>query len=229
MKALNNDHPAKLVWESLPVTEVRSVFFEKLNSIQSSIQFSNNKAQIITVTSAHKGEGKTFTSMNLAAVYAMQGKRVLIIDADMHNPRLSKSFQQVNKPGFSSVLTGAMTYQEVVQTTGIENLFFLPVGPLPPAPTKLLNSEHFKDFMMCVREEYDLILFDTPPILLISDSRTIGAASDGVVLVIKAAYTKKADIIRAIDLIEAKQDKFLGAIFNDKKLSKREMATYSYY
>ncbi|MBC1490848.1 CpsD/CapB family tyrosine-protein kinase [Listeria booriae] len=229
MKMLNNNHPAKLVWESLPVTEVRSVFFEKLNSIQSSIQFSNNKAQIITVTSAHKGEGKTFTSMNLAAVYAMQGKRVLIIDADMHNPRLSKSFQQVNKPGFSSVLTGAMTYQEVVQTTGIENLFFLPVGPLPPAPTKLLNSEHFKDFMMCVREEYDLILFDTPPILLISDSRTIGAASDGVILVIKAAYTKKADIIRAIDLIEAKQDKFLGAIFNDKKLSKREMATYSYY
>ncbi|MBC1290929.1 tyrosine-protein kinase family protein [Listeria booriae] len=229
MKMLNNNHPAKLVWESLPVTEVRSVFFEKLNSIQSSIQFSNNKAQIITVTSAHKGEGKTFTSMNLAAVYAMQGKRVLIIDADMHNPRLSKSFQQVNKPGFSSVLTGAMTYQEVVQTTGIENLFFLPVGPLPPTPTKLLNSEHFKDFMMCVREEYDLILFDTPPILLISDSRTIGAASDGVILVIKAAYTKKADIIRAIDLIEAKQDKFLGAIFNDKKLSKREMATYSYY
>ncbi|MBC2675422.1 tyrosine-protein kinase family protein [Listeria booriae] len=229
MKALNDNHPAKLLWKNLPVTEVRSVFFEKLNSIQSSIQFSNNKAQIITVTSAHKGEGKTFTSMNLAAVYAMQGKRVLIIDADMHNPRLSKSFQQVNKPGFSSVLTGAMTYQEVVQTTGIENLFFLPVGPLPPAPTKLLNSKHFKDFMTCIREEYDLILFDTPPILLISDSRTIGAASDGVILVIKAAYTKKADIIRAIDLIEAKQDKFLGAIFNDKKLSKREMATYSYY
>ncbi|MBC1457800.1 tyrosine-protein kinase family protein [Listeria newyorkensis] len=229
MSTLKKSHEDKLMWDKLPVTEVRSVFFEKLNSIQSSIQFSNNKAQIITVTSAHKGEGKTFTSMNLAAVYAMQGKRVLIIDADMHNPRLSKSFQQVNKPGFSSVLTGVVDYQEAVQETGLENLYFLPVGPLPPAPTKLLNSEHFQTFMACVREEYDLILFDTPPILLISDSRTIGAASDGVILVIKAAYTKKADISRAIDLIEAKQDKFLGAIYNDKKLSKREMATYSYY
>ncbi|MBC1475365.1 CpsD/CapB family tyrosine-protein kinase [Listeria grandensis] len=229
MRRLKSNEQNGLEWDKLPVTEVRSVFFEKLNSIQSSIQFSNNKAQVITVTSAHKGEGKTFTSMNLAAVYAMQGKRVLIIDADMHNPRLSKSFQQTNKQGFSSVLAGAVPYQEALQATGIENLSFLPVGPLPPAPTKLLNSVHFQTFVEDVRAEYDLILFDTPPILLISDSRTIGAASDGVILVIKAANTKKADIMRAIQLIESRHEKFLGAIYNDKKLSKREMSTYSYY
>lgn len=227
---MNSNTLEKVVdWDKLPSIQRKSILFEKFNFIKSSIQFSSNKAKILTVTSSVKGEGKSFNSMNLAASYAIQGEKVLIIDADMHNPALTKQFKKEREPGLSNVLSGRYEINDVLQKTSLDNLSFISSGTIPPSPNKLLSSDLFVNFIEQIRDLFTIIIFDTPPILLISDARIIGSKSDNVVLVIKAGLTKKRDISRSIQLIESSGKNFLGVIYNGKRLSKKESKLYHYY
>ena len=124
----------------------------------------------IAVTSTIPGEGKTFIAINLAAIIAMQGKRVLLVDVDLRKPRIHKIFDLPNSAGMSTLLNKRSVKEDVTFSTSEENLWAIPAGPIPPNPSELIGGEHFVKFLNEVKTSFDVVIFDTPPIGLVTDS-----------------------------------------------------------
>ena len=142
------------------------------------------------------GVGKSFVSQNLAAVYAESGKRVLLIDADLRKGRLHKEFGIKRGNGFSQVLLREVEPEKVISSTEVENLFVLPCGNVPPNPAELLGSKHYQELIEQFKQQYDLLIIDTPPIMLVTDAALACRVAAQIVMVIE--YNKHS--------IEAIQD-----------------------
>jgi tyrosine-protein kinase Etk/Wzc len=198
-----------------------SVLAESFRSIRTSLRYliKENDHPIISITSTISSEGKTFISINLAAIYAMLGKKVLLIGLDLRKPRIHRIFDISNSEGMSTFLSGNCDYDKVIKKTKIENLFYAVSGPVPPNPAELIEGSVMKSFIARIKNEFDLIIIDTPPVAIVSDALLLADYVDVNIFVVRQRYSSK----NTLDLIEefhkSERLKGIGIIINDISLS----------
>ncbi|PEX06318.1 capsular biosynthesis protein [Bacillus cereus] len=206
---------------------------EKFYQIQTNLQFSrtvdNQVLKSLVITSPNKGEGKSFCVWNLGKSLATNNRRVLLIDGDMYKARLSKNLNVYNQPGLSDILISGKHPSEVIVDTMQSNVYILPAGTLPPNPVKLINSGRMREIINLLEKEFDMILFDTPPVLVLSDSRIISNMCNGVIVVVRCGLTKKKDLAATMELLNKANTYVVGTILNGRTYGRREMSSYSYY
>ncbi|GAF08063.1 tyrosine-protein kinase EpsD [Paenibacillus pini JCM 16418] len=172
---------------------------EGYRALRTNIQFSTLDKHIrtIMIASAQMNEGKTTTVSNLAVTYAQEGKKVVVIDADLHKPSLHHVFIQPNHVGLTSLLSGQQQLEDVLCKTAIDNLSLITSGPIPPNPSELLGSKYMSELLKQLKDEFDVILFDSSPILAVTDALIVSAYCDGVVLVVHGGKVKKGAVQKA--------------------------------
>ncbi|EEK76134.1 hypothetical protein bcere0009_49820 [Bacillus cereus R309803] len=178
------------------------------------------------ITSAKPSEGKTTTTANMAVVFAQQGKKVLLIDADMRKPAMHQMFQTDNIFGLTNVLTHSERLEKCVQMTSVDNLHFLACGPIPPNPAELLGSKSMQELLAQAYSMYDLVIFDLPPILAVTDAQIMANVCDASILVVRSEATEKEAAVKAKGLLQSAKGKLLGVVLNDRE---REQGLYYYY
>jgi capsular exopolysaccharide synthesis family protein len=173
----------------------------------------------ICITSSIGGEGKTFSSMNLAANFSQNNKKTILLSLDLRKPRIHKSFNLSNAVGISTYLIGRSTYEEIIVQTNISNLYVATSGPVPPNPAELLGSKAMESFMERVKSEFDIIVMDTPPLAFVIDSLLMSRFADITIYVIRQNYTSR-DVFKLINDQHFKGNlPNLGILINDVKLS----------
>ncbi|WP_419881729.1 CpsD/CapB family tyrosine-protein kinase [Peribacillus sp. B-H-3] len=219
------EHKRKLVTRLNP----KSPISEQYRTIRTNIQFSSVDKEIRTlvVTSSGPTEGKSTTVANLAVVFAQQGKSVLLIDADLRKPTAHYTFNLTNTFGLTTVLTKQMELRDAAVKTEEKNLFILTSGPIPPNPAELLGSKAMEEFMETVKEEFDIILFDTPPLLTVTDAQVLANRSDGTILVVSSGRTETDAAVKAKEALTSVNATILGVVLNNKKV--KEGQYYYYY
>jgi len=210
-------------------TDPKSPISEQYRTIRTNILFSSvdREIQSLMVTSAGPSEGKSTTSSNLAVVFAQQDKKVLLVDADMRKPTMHYTFQAMNYSGLTNVLTKQIGLSKAVQSTEVENLYILPSGPIPPNPAELLSSQAMEDFLAEAYQEYDLVIFDTPPVLAVTDAQVLANQCHGSVLVVSSGNTEIEAAQKAKELLQSAKGKLLGVVLNNRKI--KESNYYYYY
>jgi capsular exopolysaccharide synthesis family protein len=173
---------------------------ESFRSLRSNLNyFTGNKTkQVFMVSSSISGEGKTFTTINLATVFALSGKKTLIVGADMRRPKIFEDFGRENQVGLSTYLSGISDFHQVIQDTEIKNLFLISGGPVPPNPSELLLTDRFELFVKLALEQFEFIIFDTPPLALVTDAFVISKFVNHTVFVLRQNYSPK-EFVRSID------------------------------
>ncbi|CAM3832581.1 CpsD/CapB family tyrosine-protein kinase [Mesobacillus thioparans] len=206
----------------------KSPISEQYRTIRTNIEFSSvdEDIQTIMITSAGPGAGKSTTAANLAVVFAQQEKRVLLIDADLRKPTVHYTFNLTNTFGLSSVLSKQMQLVEAVDESEIENLGILTSGPVPPNPAELLGSKAMNQFLAEAKQHFDVIIFDTPPMLAVTDAQVLANKCDGSILVVYSGKTEMDEAAKAKELLTNTKSKLLGAVLNHKKL---QSSDYYYY
>lgn len=172
--------------------------------------------KIISVTSALPDTGKTTVSVNLALMFALSNKKVVVVDADIRKGRVAKFFRFKHTDGLSNYLAGQIPLKEIVQQSKInENLYFIPCGAHSPRPYELLESEEMKKLLQTLREEYDYVIIDTSPILLVADALAFVDAVDGTVLVCRQNHSNINDVEKAVGKLKFAGANLLGCVVND--------------
>src|SRR5690625_1936621 len=167
------------------------------------------------------------TTANLAVVYAQQGKKVLLIDADLRKPTVHYTFRMDNLRGLSNILVNEMKLEEVAYSTSVDNLDVITSGPIPPNPSELLGSKRMKHFIQEANRVYDLVIIDTPPVLAVTDAQVLANLVDGSLLVVRSGQTEYETAGKAKEALERSTSKLLGTALND--LPKKGSNSYYYY
>ena len=176
---------------------------EYYNSIRTNIQFSGRDYKAIVLTSVQPGEGKSTTSINLAISFAKAGFKTLLIDANVRNSVMSGAFKSDDRyEGLSSYLSGNAELSSVISRTDVPNLMLIPSGQVPPNPTTLLQNSNFNFMIDTVKELFDYIIIDTPPIGLVIDSAIIAQKADATILVTEAGSIKRRFVQKAKEQME---------------------------
>ena len=173
--------------------------------------------RVIMMTSSLHAEGKTITSLNLSCVMAqtINKPKILLIDADMRRGRIAK-YLGIDQPlGLSELLSGQATLEQTLFNTELENLTFMACGAIPHNPAELLDSENMKNLINDVRQRFDFVLIDTPPIIAVTDSGIVGTLVDGVVMVIQAGRTQRGIVNRASELLYQAHAKLIGHVLTN--------------
>lgn len=182
----------------------------------------------IMVTSAVPREGKTTAVANLGMTMAQAGSRVLLVDADMRRPGLHRFFQLGNKVGLTSVLGDQADITQAIQPTKLPGLSLLTAGPSVASPADLLASRRMADLVKRLEEQYDILLFDTPPVITVVDAMVLGGTCDGVILVVRSGAVPHEVVSRAKRQLENARARVLGVLLNAFDF-KREAYSYYYY
>jgi len=227
-KAQKNDKMLTLKRRLLAHNSPKDPVAEQYRTIRTNIQFSNVDQDIktIVVTSSGAEEGKSTTTSNLATVYAQQGLKVLLIDADLRKPTGHYTFRLENHIGLTNVLTRQSTLAQAVQESEIPYLSVLTSGPIPPNPSELLASAQMAELLKEMKEQFDMIVFDTPPILAVADAQILANQVDGTILVVSSGKTEKDAALKSKELLSNAQGKLLGVVLNNRKV---EEGNYYYY
>ncbi|WP_148359290.1 CpsD/CapB family tyrosine-protein kinase [Peribacillus simplex] len=207
-------------------TNPKSPITEQYRIIRTNIQFSSVDKEIktIVVTSAEPNDGKSTTAANLAIVLAQEEKKVLLVDADLRKPSIHYAFNLSNIHGITSVLTKKMDLRKTISNSNVPNLDILTSGPIPPNPSELLNSKAIETAINEMKGIYDYIIFDTPPVLIVTDSQIVANKCDGVIMVVASGKTNKQSAVKAKELLEKANTALLGVVLNGI-----ESNTSSYY
>lgn len=174
-----------------------------------------NPLRSILVTSANPSEGKSTTVSNLAITFAQTGKKTILIDTDMRKPNLHNEFGADREPGLTEVLYEGVPLEEALRNTRLENLDLLVCGAIPPNPSETLGSSRMKDLVQNLRERYDVVLFDSPPVLAVTDPAVLATLSDGVVIVASAGNTRVEALERAVEVLKGVGARLLGIVLNN--------------
>ena len=215
----------KLVTQIAP----KSPISEQYKTIRTNINFSSvdRDMRSIMVTSSGPGEGKSTTAANMAVVFAQQGKSVLLVDADMRKPTAHYTFNVTNTFGLTTVLTRQKMLREVIHPTEVEHLDLLTCGPVPPNPAELLSSRSMEEFLVDVYSDYDMVLFDTPPVLAVTDAQVLANQCHGTILVVSSGTTEIESAQKAKELLQSAKGKLLGVILNNREI--KDTSYYYYY
>ncbi|MBT3202055.1 MAG: polysaccharide biosynthesis tyrosine autokinase [Phycisphaerales bacterium] len=174
----------------------------------------DGEAKTILVTSPTAGDGKTTMACNLSIAMAQAGQRVLLIDCDFRKPRVHKVFKMDGEVGMSNVLAGRSELSDAIQLNGVQNLSVLPCGPTPPNPSEMLNSQAFLDVLEKIKDEYDHIIIDSPPVMPVTDSRILAAVCDQTILVIRAEKSTRKAAEHASEGLRSVGARILGVVVN---------------
>jgi capsular exopolysaccharide synthesis family protein len=193
-----------------------SVVSEAYHTLRTNLQFFETDRQIKTllVTSAGPGEGKSTTVANLALTLVQTGKRVCIVDTDLRKPVQHKLFKRSNEFGLTSIFAGVTEKRRLIAGTGFANLYLLPCGPIPPNPAELLASSKMVEAVRNLHKDFDHVLFDSPPVLLVSDALVLSTLVDGALLVIRAGEATIPTSQHALESLQSVNAKVVGSVLN---------------
>jgi capsular exopolysaccharide synthesis family protein len=217
--------------ELITVSDLRSAGSEAFRTLRTNLLFSQavQSVRTIIVTSAGPSEGKTVTVANLAVTFAQQGLKVLIIDCDLRKPRQQSIFGIKREPGLTQVILGFNSAAEAIQPTTVDGLFVLPAGTLPPNPTDLLGGDRMRALLTELKDEFNLIILDTSPLLVAADAAALGTYSDGMLLVVRAGKTDKRAAQRVVQQLRTVGVRILGGVLNDPDAKVPHYGGYYYY
>jgi polysaccharide biosynthesis transport protein len=218
----------------LPHLDARSPISESYRGFRTSLLLASaSSPKVIVITSSFAREGKTTTSVNLATVLAQMGKPVLLADADLRRPRLQKVFRGKMNLGLVNYLAANIPLEDVIQETQVPNLSVILSGPTPPNPSELLASDRMKQLIHEVRNKFAYVIFDSPPVMAVTDSIVLAAAADGVVLCVHGGQTPRELVQRASDKLRQSNIPVLGALLNNLDLQQYgysfKRSYYDYY
>ncbi len=209
----------------------RSAIAEAFRTFRTNLQFLevDNPPRVLVVTSSLPGEGKTTTAMNLALALAEAEHNVVLVDGDMRRPKLSGCFDLVGSVGFSTVLAGRASLEDVLQTTRFPGLTVLTSGAVPPNPSELLGSLAAQKVLNELRAAFDYVVVDSSPLLAVTDTAVLAAESDGVLVIARFAETKIEQLAHGVGNLKNVGARILGAVFTMTPPRGNASYTYTYY
>lgn len=212
------------------VNKPTAVVSEQFRTIRTNIQFSmvDQDLHTLSVTSAGPSSGKSVVSANLAATFANEDKKVLLVDADLRKPTVHKTFKVRNTEGLTTLLTNRDTkVADVIFRTHTDGLYILTSGAIPPNPAELLASKRMIEVMNEMKNYFDLIIYDLPPVLAVTDAQVLSSKTDGTIFVVPKGLVNKDQVIQSRDLLDKVNANVLGAIIN--RVEKTDDNYYYYY
>lgn len=211
-------------------TKPRSPISEAYRGLRTNLQFASvdGGVKTVVVSSPAPREGKTLTASNLAITEAQASRKTLLVDTDLRRPMIHHLFNLDKEKGISNVLIGEVKLDDVIQSVGIENLYVITSGPLPPNPSELLGSEKMKTILTELKKKFDIIIMDSPPMIAVTDSVVLGQITDGLIMVIRAGKTTKDIAEKSKNNAEYARIKILGSVLNDVDV-RHIYGTYNYY
>jgi len=216
----------------LAALEPRHPITEAYRGLRTNLQFSSidHALTSLMITSSVPGEGKTTTAANLAIVMAQAGRSVLLVDADLRKPRQHKVFGLPQNPGLTDALiVGGNSPEHYIRATPVPNLSLLTSGKIPPNPAELLGSQRMKQLIEQLHEYADIIIFDAPPVLAVTDAQVLGGMVNGVLLVIDSAATARGKVAQAVETLSRTNVRLLGTVLNRLVRSARGYYYYAEY
>ena len=194
----------------------RSPVAEAFRVLRTNLQFAavDKELKVILVTSASPNEGKSTVVEYLAQAISQTGKKVMVLDADLISPTLHRYFGIPNQRGLSNLIVGDADFTVFTRLKEYPNLSVITTGPIPPNSSELLGSARMKHLMDRLREEYDVVIMDTPPILPVTDAVVASSLADGVILVVQAGRTRTVEVRHAQEVLEAAHANLLGVVLN---------------
>ena len=208
---LAGDESVQFIVDKLP----DSIPSEAFRALRTRIQFSRvntESLKTLLITSSAPQEGKTTIAVNLAGSFAHSKKKVLLIDCDLRKPSVHKLFGANRTPGLIDYLIGNAKLNEVLTVSKISNLSYISAGTIPPNPAEMLDSQEMRNFLKKMRDEYDLIILDSPPIIAVTDSEILTSMVDGTLLVVSSENTEIEMMERSVELIRRENTQFLGTV-----------------
>ncbi len=204
---------------------------EFCRSIRTNLMFMrpDDPLRTLLITSPNPREGKTTVSVSVATTMALSGSSVVIVDTDMRRPRLHKVFGLPNNKGISSALIGAEPAHLMAQETGVPGLHLLACGPIPPNPSELLHARRFREIKEELKAHYDYVIFDSPPVLAVTDSLIVGKHVDGVMMIVRVGSTSKGAVVSAKRRMDAIGVTLLGCVLNQVDTERKDYRYYYYY
>jgi capsular exopolysaccharide synthesis family protein len=230
----NKNNDAEMRTETIS-DKSKFAIVESYKSARSNIMFSlsADDDKLFAVTSYSKGEGKSTVSANLAISFSKMEKKVLLVDCDLRRPNIHNIFKIENQAGLSNVIGKMVEFEEVIHRNVLPNLDILPSGTIPPNPSELLCSPKFTNLIKKLYEEYDYIIFDTPPIGVVADALLLKDIIAGFVVVLRERSTTHGDVQNIMDSMKLADAKILGFVkvgcTSNKKRSRRGYYYYQYY
>ena len=199
----------------------KSVMAEAFRTFRTNLQYmltEGDGGKVISIQSTHPGEGKTFISVNMATIMAMNNKKVLIVGADLRKPKLHNLFDLGNEKGLSTHLIGYERLDDIIQPTSINNLYVLPAGPIPPNPAELIGKPEMKELLDKLRKKYDYIILDNAPISYVTDGLIAGQLSDLNIFILRYGVSRKQQLEMINQYSEKQMINHLALLVNDIKL-----------
>ena len=206
-----------------------SIVSEQIRTIRTNIQFSmiDKDLQTISITSATASSGKSTIASNLAGAFAAEDTKVLLVDADMRKPTIHKIFRVQNTQGLTNVITDRhLSLSDVTQRSYVDNLDFMTCGVIPPNPSELIGSKRMEELIEQMKEDYDLVIFDNPPLLAVTDAQIMATKVDGTIVVVPKGEVSKDELNKAAGLLENVKANVLGTVLNKVEV---DADTYYYY
>lgn len=212
-------------------TEPKSPVAEAYRTLRTNIHFLGleDSLKTILVTSPGPGEGKSTTTANLAVILAQAGKQVLLLDCDLRKPVVHKIFELSNQVGMTNVLVDRLPLEKGVQETEIQGLRVVTSGPVPPNPSELLDSPRMGELLEEVHTLADIVLIDSPPVLVVTDAAILGAMVSGVILVVNQGTARIDATKQAKKTLENTSAKILGVVLNGVEVPTGDYHYYYYY
>lgn len=200
-------------------------------TLLANIRFSSvdNPIRVITLTSSTPNEGKSTVALNLAQAIATSGKSVVLVECDMRRRSLADMIGARTRGGLYAVLSEQMTIEEAVVETSQKNLYFLDSEPHIPNPADIIASKRFRRLVEALRETFQYVIFDTPPVGTFVDAAEVGHLSDGVLFVVRENFAKRAEVQAAFDQLRRAEVNVIGAVMNYCEAETSEYYYYSYY
>lgn len=208
----------------------KSPVAEAYRTLRTNIQFASFDKDIktIVITSSGPTEGKSTTAGNLAISMAEMGRRVLLIDCDLRRPSIHKKFQISNQTGLSNLLVENIKVEDAA-VKFMDNLYILTSGKIPPNPAEMLSSNKMRNFIAEMKEQFDFIILDTPPVIAVTDAQILSTMADGVLLVVSSGQAEREAVERSKSLLVNVGANILGVVLNKVEINSRRGYGYYYY
>ena len=204
-------------------SDPKAAITESFRTVRTNLEYipsSGGGGKVVMVTSYRPNEGKTFCSVNLSAILAKAGKKVLLLELDLHKPKVAAGLGMSSNVGLSTVLVGKADWRSVVMPTQFENFFVMLSGPTPPNASELVLSKHLVGLFAEARLEYDYVMVDTPPVGLITDALLMMRHTDATLFVLNTRFANKDHVNNALDVLQANTTKNVGFILNGVRMKK---------
>jgi len=227
----SEDEVGRLATRLVTHLKPKSPYSEAYRSLRTQIQYARSEkpVQTILVSSPGPGEGKSTSVTNLAITMAQMGSKTILVDSDLRRPVLHSLFDLKRDVGLSNYLVGRAEIEEVIRPTSVDNLYLISCGILPPNPSELLGSKRMQELIQQLKNEYDYVLFDSPPLIAVTDAVVMAPWVDGVVLVLRSGKTDRDAAVRAFELLRNVKANVLGTLLNDVLPSYMYGSYYYYY